>query len=153
MRKMKNFCKRNFSDSQNLFRFEPHSDSDSSLTDQNIAKYSKISTFWWFPWFFAMWHFLSGNRLLGTALSERYAYSTAMGERFSWRMNNFCKMNFSYSQKIFFLERHSDSDSSLTDQNTAKYQLWEHFEGFPWFFAMWHFLVKIKWWVRPYPRG
>ena len=63
------------------------------------------------------------------------------GERFSWRMNNFCKMNFSYSQKIFSLERHSDSDSSLTDQNTAKYQLFDDFLDFP---LCDTFLVKIE---------
>ena len=40
------------------------------------------------------------------------------GERFSWKMNNFCEMNLSNSQKIFRFEPHSDSDSSATDQKS-----------------------------------
>ena len=42
MRKINDFCKRNFPDSQKIFRFEPHSDSDSSATDQKSIIFREI---------------------------------------------------------------------------------------------------------------
>ena len=53
-----------------------------------------------------------------TAVNREDSITNNWGERFSWEMNNFCKMNFSDSQKIFCFEPHSDSDSSATDQKS-----------------------------------
>ena len=55
---------------------------------------------------------------LRTEKNREVSKKNNCGERFSWEMNNFCKMNFPDSQKIFRFEPHSDSDSSATDQKS-----------------------------------
>ena len=55
---------------------------------------------------------------LRTEKNREVSKKNNCGERFSWEMNNFCKMNFPDSQKVFRFELHSDSDSSATDQKS-----------------------------------
>ena len=69
-----------------------------------------------------------------TAVNREDSIKNNAGERFSWTMNKFCKMNFSDSQKIFCLEPHSDSDSSLTDENVPKYSKMSRKSSTNWYF-------------------
>ena len=97
----KNFCEMNFPDSQKFLYFQHNSDSDSSLTDENIQKYSKITTFWGFPWFFAMCHVFIENRILGRLLTERIA-SKIIGESvFHGKWITFVRWIFRILKKYF----------------------------------------------------
>ena len=71
----------------------------------------KSSQIMGFPDIFAMWHFFGENRMLGTAgLIREVHIETTIGERFSRKINNFCKRNHSGSQKKCSLKHHSDTD-------------------------------------------
>ena len=143
----------NFPGSQKFLCFKSNFDSDSSLTDQNIAKCSKIPRFGGFLDFplSDIFRQKSNGRY---GLIRALRHESTIGMRFLREINNFCKMNFSDSQKKCPFKPQSDMVCYPTSQNPAKTskisRMWgfpskiSTFWGFPWFSAKCHFFGENR---------